>query len=146
MKAGLLLLSSVLATCSPLQSYAFEVAIDYFAEEVIGIHDVGIFGFARTGSYRLWGVVPDTPYLRSLTVGKQVFCAVVGQSRSHHRSVIIVNCSLNLDDDPEREDLSSHLMSVQKGVEICSETLNYFGSCAEKLRFSEPLQTPGQDR
>lgn len=106
----------------------------HFFDKVVEVTDAGYLVFENEGGYRLWGVDPDTEYLRSLVVNKTLSCKVVGRTFEFRSRVNIVNCSEHRTvqqggGTAASKHITELLIRSGHGREFCTETGNYYGTC-----------------
>ena len=104
-----------------------------FRAEVVGVDNAGIVYFEGNGGYRLWGLIPDSDYLRELLVGRTLACYVAGELKGRWRGISAttrtVVCRFGLLDPQPKEGLVKHLLQTGHATEFCAETLGLFGTC-----------------
>ena len=107
-----------------------------FNDVVQTVYDTGLVLFENNGHYRLWGIIPDVPYLRQLVVGKTLRCLQAGETHRRYlgvsdvrSSVRVVYCHQGLPGPYPEGNLTEHLLATGHAIEICPETGNLFGTC-----------------
>jgi hypothetical protein len=100
-----------------------------FTDSVHDVTDAGLIVFESHGTYRIWGALVDPESLRAYIVGRKLRCFSAGSTQRNLGSVKVITCNISSWEDPELGDLGRALISANIAREICSETINFYGTC-----------------
>lgn len=100
-----------------------------FTDKVKGVTDPGFVNFEKQESYRLWGIIPDSEYLRTLLVGETLVCTLAGQTMSNQRYVRAVECSFAGTEWKPADTINFQMIKSGHASEFCLESLGWFGTC-----------------